>query len=342
LTENMYLKWLAQTKGVWWNDSADMGEVENAISNGAVGITTNPILISQVLNKKRALLDEYREEIVSITDSDLRAEKIIEIITKDLTKRFYPIYEQTNGENGYVCAQVNPKYPGDADIMLRNALRLAEWAPNISVKIPVTAAGIEVVEECVARGINITATVSFTVPQVLAAEEAYQRGLKRAGANGCVPKLFNAVIMVGRLDDYLRDVVRDGRKDVAESSIIRAGTAAMKRAYDLFCHRETKAKLMPAGMRGAYHTKELAGADIRFSVHPKIQSLIQQEDPETIEKINDPVPRAVIEELMKEREFVRAYDPDGMVPEEFITYGVTQKTLAQFVDAWNIIEAFTF
>ena len=341
MNENKYLRWLAGTDSAWWNDSADIAEVENAMQNGAVGVTTNPILISQVLNGNRALLNGYKDEISAISDSNRKAEKIIEIITKDIAGRFLSIYEQTEGENGYVCAQVNPKYPGDADYMFENALRLASWAPNISVKIPVTAAGLEVVEECVARGINVTATVSFTVPQVLAVEEAYQKGLKRAEAGGS-PRLCNAVIMVGRLDDYLRDAAHDGRKIIDESSIVKAGTAAMKRAYNFFVKKGTMVKLMPAGMRGVYHTAELAGADIRYSIHPKIQGAIMREEPETLERMDEPVPQNAIDELMTIREFVRAYEPDGMKTEEFIAYGVTQKTLAQFVDAWNIIESFSF
>ena len=342
MADNKYLKWLSKTNGAWWNDSADSTEIENAIENGAVGCTTNPILVSQVLNQKRVLLEKFQEEILSITDSDSRAEKIVEIVTKDIARNFLYIYKQTNGEHGYVCAQVNPKYPGDADYMLDNALRLAEWAPNISVKLPVTAAGIEVIEECVARGISITATVSFTVPQVLAVDDACIRGLKRATANGCVPKPSNAVIMVGRLDDYLRDVIHDGKYNIEESSIIWAGTAALKRAYSIFNERKTPTILMPAGMRGTYHTTELAGASIRYSIHPKIQGLLKKEKPAELEKINDPIPQKAMDELMTIREFVRAYEPEGMEPEEYITYGVTQKTLAQFVSAWNVIESFIF
>jgi len=340
LANNKYLQWLSRTNGVWWHDSAIDGEVEDALCNGAVGITTNPFLISQALQAKKALLEAHREEIASAKDSDARAEKIIEVITVDLAKRFLPIYEQTDGKNGYVCAQVNPKYPGDAEYMLENALRLAAWAPNVSVKLPVTAAGLRAIEGCVARGVNVTGTVSFTVSQALAVEDAYQRGIGRARAGGRVPQLCNAVIMVGRLDDYLRDVAHDGQAGVGESSLIWAGTAAMKRAYDLFGQKNTAVKLMPAGMRGAYHAAELAGADIRFSIHPKIQGLILQESPDTREKIAGEIPRKAIGELMSMGEFVKAYEPDGMRPEEFIAYGVTQKTLAQFADAWNVIESF--
>ena len=61
--------------------------------------------------------------------------------------------------------------------MLAMARQFHAWAPNIAVKLPVTAAGLDVLEECVAEGITITATVSFTVPQVVAIAERHRLGL---------------------------------------------------------------------------------------------------------------------------------------------------------------------
>ena len=58
------------------------------------------------------------------------------------------------------------------------------------------------------------------------------------------------------------------------------------------------------------------------------------------EAIGVPAGETTISQLEKLDEFVRAYEPDGMRPEEFITYGVTQKTLTSFSDAWAIIAAF--
>jgi transaldolase len=93
-------------------------------------------------------------------------------------------------------------------------------------------------------------------------------------------------------------------------------------------------------MRGFYHAVDLAGADIRMSIHPKIQDMILHSGKEKAETINVPADEAVIANLKKLDEFVRAYEPDGMEPGEFITYGVTQKTLTSFAGAWAAIAAF--
>ena len=105
--------------------------------------------------------------------------------------------------------------------------------PNIVVKLPATRAGIRAYEECAALGINVAATVSFTVSQVLAVGEAAKRGKERAKGAGVAPPLTIAVLMVGRLDDYLRDVVQDRELAITEEDIRQAGTACIKGAYAL-------------------------------------------------------------------------------------------------------------
>ena len=89
------------------------------------------------------------------------------------------------------------------------ARRFHAWAPNIAVKLPAALAGLDVLEDCVAEGITATATVSFTVPQVVAIAERHRAGRQRALQSGVKPGKCFAVIMIGRLDDYLREVAED-------------------------------------------------------------------------------------------------------------------------------------
>ncbi|MBD3307731.1 transaldolase, partial [candidate division KSB3 bacterium] len=242
---------------------------------------------------------------------------------------------------GYVCSQVNPALAGDRDAMLAMARRFHAFAPNIAVKLPVTAAGLDVLESCTAEGITVTATVSFCVPQVVQIAESHRRGIKRAKANGVEPGKCFSVIMIGRLDDYLRDVAHDYQADISEADIQQAGLAATKRAYAIYQERGYEAILLIAALRGTAHITELIGADLIMSIHPKYQQIFLSEDMPREERIEREIPADVIGRLRTLPEFVRSYEPDGMTPKEFIAYGATQRTLAQFAETgWKPLESF--
>jgi transaldolase len=221
------------------------------------------------------------------------------------------------------------------------AKRFHSWAPNIAVKLPATAAGLDVLEDCVAEGITVTATVSFTLPQVIAIAERHRAGIARARQNGVEPGKCFAVIMIGRLDDYLREVAHDNRAAVDESDIQQAGLAVTKRAYNIYVDRGYEAVLLVAALRGTYHFTELAGADLVMSIHPTWQGPFVTRDFPRENRIANPVSQHAIDRLRQLPEFVRAYEPDGMTPAEFVGFGATQRTLSQFCESgWKLMESF--
>lgn len=336
---NEYLLWLAkETKSVWWNDSAMISDLEFALEHGAEGVTTNPVLVADAIYKDPETWNPLFKDIPADIRQQDKAEAIIKAVTCRIARMFLPIYEKTAGEQGFVCAQVDPRKAGDRDFMLDMAKRLAGWAPNVAVKLPVTAAGLDVLEECAALGITITATVSFTMPQAVEIGKRYTAGAARAVKAGIRPGRCFSVNMVGRIDDYLREVAHDSKIDISESDIIQCGTAIIKRAYAYYDRAGIKAILMPAGLRGEYQVEALAGAEMSMSINPKIQVMLPKIQKPYTEHIHEPVDPAVLNRLMGIPEFVRAFEPDGMRPEEFITYGVVQKTLSQFVENWQKIE----
>ena len=339
MAENRYLRWLSgETGSVYWHDSAIVEELEEAMSNGAVGMTTNPFLIASTLKAKP---DFWRAELPGVPDDvtgDARAEEWIAQVTGWFARKLRPLREKGKYA-GFVCAQTNPCRPGDVEGMIKTARHYTDGKDNIVVKFPATRGGLEAIEACAAEGINVAATVSFTVPQVLAMAEAYQRGREKAIANGVKPGVGIAVLMVGRLDDYLRDVMNDTRAKATEADIIWAGTAAIKRAYGIFREKQYDCVLMPAGCRGGYHIAELAGGNYVMSIAPAIaKSLLDNED--FTEKAENPVDPAILERLSDMPEFLKAYEPDGMKINEFITFGSCNRTLDQFVLlGWNALKA---
>jgi transaldolase len=117
--------------------------------------------------------------------------------------------------------------------------------------------------------------------------------------------------------------------------------AATKRAYTIYQERDYEAILLIAALRGTYHITELVGANLIMSIHPKYQELFLSQKMPREERIEKDIPADVINRLMKLPEFVRSYEPDGMTPAEFITYGATQRTLTQFSEiGWKQLENF--
>lgn len=340
---NTYLDWVIEHTGArFWHDSAEEAELDVGLKRGAVGVTTNPFLANVALNKDRALWSASIDEVMARNlPGESKAEALMRIAVTKAAGKLLPEFQSSEAQSGFVCAQVNPLHAGDRECMFGMAKRLHAWAPNIAVKLPATGAGLDVLEDCVAEGITTTATVSFTVPQVLAIAERHRAGIARARANMVNPGKCFAVIMIGRLDDYLREVARDNQAAVTESDIRQSGLAITKRAYQIYQDRRYEAVLLVAALRGGYHLTELAGASLVMSIHPSYQEMFVTQDLPREERIDVPVPGDVIERLRQMPEFVRSYEPDGMAPSEFMGFGATQRTLGQFSEVgWKPMESY--
>jgi len=341
---NKYLKWLSsESNSIYWHDSAIRSEQVDAFSNGAVGMTTNPFLINATLRNDPEFWKERLQEIPKGLSKDEKVLALVKCVTGFYSDQLMPIYNKNIHGKGYVCAQTNPNKTGDFQYMVDQAEIYSKWAPNIVVKLPGTRAGLKACEVCAAKGINVAITVSFSVPQVLAAGKAFQKGADEAKEKGIKPGLGIAVLMVGRLDDYLRDVAHDTQSIVTEYDINHAGTACIKRAYDIFQERGYEAFLMPAGCRTADHIIDLAGAKMIMSISPKIAKMINDKKPDTVERIDKQVATDSVERLLTMAEFRKAYEPNGLLLDELITFGATNRTTTQFIESgWNPLTEFNY
>ena len=154
-----------------------------------------------------------------------------------------PVFEREKGRKGRLSMQTNPVYYRNAKKLVEQAVHFDGLAPNIQVKIPVTAAGIEAIEEVTRLGVTINATVCFTLPQALAVAEAVEPGLKRRASEGLAVNHLKpaCTIMIGRTDDWLKAVAKRDGIVVTPGHLDWAGLAILKKAYGIF------------GARG-YHT----------------------------------------------------------------------------------------
>ncbi|HBP39007.1 MAG TPA: hypothetical protein DD640_09775 [Clostridiales bacterium] len=337
-----YFDWLAQaTPTRWWHDSGSPDEILLARQRGALGVTTNPVLTFRTFRSEPEFWQDKVAQIPQDLDFEAHAEALLKLVATYAAGQFTDVFAASGGQHGLALGQLNPGRAGDASGMLAQARRIHSWGDNIAIKLPATRSGVTVVEELAAEGIPICATLNVSVAQALAVAEAYERGAKRAEAAGIRPALCLVVQQVGRLDDYLRDVAHDMLSGLEEEEIIQTGLAVAKRTYAIFQEKGYRSVIMPAGLRGPYHLTEMAGGKVTFSITTRVQDMILAADPPRDIRIDKPIEPAVIRRLMKIPEFVRAYEPDGLQPADFITYGVIQKLLSQFAETgWAPLETY--
>ncbi|MFW5744640.1 MAG: transaldolase family protein [Spirochaetota bacterium] len=334
-----YLEWLSnETPGSWWVDTGVIEEIVAAQTDAAAGVTMNPLLLARGLADAQPGTKQAIAAAGALPPAgDERAVEITRRVAIDVARRIEPVYEKTGGAGGYVCAQVNPSLADDAQAMVAQAREFDSWAPNVIVKLPVTRAGLKALEVCVAGGIDIVATVSFSLPQALAIGETHLRASKAAREANRTPGRVYAVIMLGRLDDHLKRVANG----VDEETIDRAAIAVTKRARALFAQRGHEATILPSGMRHAGHVTELAGGDFVFSISPSMASELAAGSFPQEPRVDEPVDEAIVEQLRAIPDFVRAYEPDGMREDEFIGFGAAESTLSQFArEGWGVVAGY--
>jgi transaldolase len=211
----------------------------------------------------------------------------------------------------------------------------------MQVKIPATQAGIAAIEEVTAAGVNVNATVSFTVPQALAVAEAVERGLERRAASGQDVDSMTPVctIMAGRLDDWLEVAAAKAGVLLTPGYVNWAGIACVKRAHRIYSERGYRTRVLAAAYRHHGHWSELIGGDIVLTIPPKWQRLINASSIEVVPRFDDPVPAEAIEALTELPDFRRAYEPDGLSVGEFDGFGATVRTLRQFTASYQELVA---
>jgi transaldolase len=234
---------------------------------------------------------------------------------------------------GRLSIQTNPKLYRSADRILEQGVRFGSLAPNMQVKAPVTKAGLEAIEELTAAGVNVNATVCFTVPQALAVAEAVERGLDRAPDAAAMTPV--CTIMMGRLDDWLEVAAAKDGIALRPGTVNWAGIACMKQAYRLYRERGYRTRLLGAAYRHHLHWSELIGGDVVLTIPSKWQKLFNDSDVEVRPRFEEPVRQEILDELAKLPDFRRAYEPDGLSVEEFDTYGATVRTLRAFIASYQ-------
>ena len=192
-------------------DSIDPTLVAQNLAWGAVGATSNPIIISGLVRTGR-----FDESIVNYVDRGLDdlavCWRLTDDLVKDAQKEFDPVWRKTKGNAGWVSFELDPLLE-DPIVNMPHAERVSnyislgkKWATgndNRMIKVPATPAGLDALEELAAAGVTLNVTLIFTMRQYELARDAVWRGAKRRNSLDSFKSVYS--IFVSRIDQYTTD-----------------------------------------------------------------------------------------------------------------------------------------
>ena len=262
-------------------DLLESGALARAVHEDAVvGVTSNPTIFAKALARS----DSYDTQLASLDDSDSKR-LFLALAMRDVSTAcdlLQPIWERTNGSDGYVSIEVDPNFADDTDATVEEATLLHEAIakPNVLVKIPATDAGVPAIEQLTADGRAINVTLIFSLTRHRQVVEAYLRGLERLVASGGRPSSVHSVasFFVSRVDtetDRRLDLL--GREDLKARLGIANARLAYQQYKDLFrgerwdalaAHGATKQRCLWAStsakdpsLRDTLYVEELIGPE---------------------------------------------------------------------------------
>ena len=315
------------------------------------GVTTNPPLSLNVIKTHERLMAQMVDGVIE-ENPCLDKEGLFWLTYKEIVRRgaemYLGVFERSRYRYGFLSGQVDPRVLMDQEKMISQALELASLSPNVMIKVPGTKEGYEVIKVLTSRGISTNNTLTFVLPQLMAAAKAVKEGLEIARGNGVDLSRWRSVIthMTARYGD-LGDLQKEAESrgiNLSEADVRWAELAIFKKAYRLLKEGGYSSKMLICSMRispvvngkkHCWHLEKLAGGDIVFTCPPPfIEGVF--EDLDGIEfrpQIDEEVPKVVLDRLLRIPYFEKAYQEDGLASNEFNTHPALVATATEFSEA---------
>ena len=182
----------------------DAGELNELVADGLRGVTSNPSIFQKAITAST----DYDPVIERLVSEDSTVSEIYEAIAIQDIRRacdiLRPVYKRTDGMDGFVSLEVNPKLAYDTEGTVMEARRLFSMVdrPNVMIKVPATPEGIPAIETLTSEGINVNVTLIFSLQQYEDTAMAYIHGLEKlAAANVEFSRVASvASLFVSRVD----------------------------------------------------------------------------------------------------------------------------------------------
>lgn len=326
-----------KTETRFWINNPTAAEFDLALAEGAVSCTTNPAYCSKLLQNEPEYITGVIDEVVlAVPDIEQAAAEVYRRVSKRIMDKFLSLYEQSGGAEGFVTMQDDPRMDENTESVVRAALENRKLGKNFMAKIPVIAGGIEAIETCVEENLPICATEVFAVSQAVYMCERYEAACRRTGN---APPFFITHIS-GIFDEYLGKYAQREGIDASPELLKTAGLSVARKEYAVLKERGFNAVLLGGGARGTYHFTGLVGGNAHITINWSTAADIMDSAEVPEDTITLATPEGVIDEL-KEKfdDYRRAWDEDGLEPEEYAGFGPVQLFRNAFLKGWYLLLA---
>lgn len=219
----------------------ESGELEKLVQeDGITGVTSNPAIFQKAITGSKEYDDDIRTELKE--NPDASPQDLYEsIAVKDIWMAadvLQPVYDDTDGKDGFVSLEVSPHLANDTDGTIEEAKRL--WnrvdRPNLMIKVPATPAGIPAIESLIADGINVNVTLMFSLEHYEHVANAYISGLEKCNDPSSVASVASFFIsrVTSAVDEQLEALNRPEANELLGDIAIANAKKTYKRFEDLF------------------------------------------------------------------------------------------------------------
>jgi transaldolase/glucose-6-phosphate isomerase len=213
------------------------GDLHKLIDAGLRGMTSNPTIFEKAIGSG----SDYDAQLASLIGSEHDPNHLFEALAIDDIRHacdeFRPLFESTNGGDGFVSLEVSPLLASDTQATADAAKRLWKMVdrPNVMIKIPATPEGIPAITKTIAAGINVNVTLIFSLETYEDVANAYVAGLEeRVAAGGAIDRIGSvASVFVSRIDTAVDKLLDEKAKTVPQLAELRGktGVANLKLIY---------------------------------------------------------------------------------------------------------------
>jgi len=238
------------------------GELQRLIDeDGLRGMTSNPSIFEKAIADSHDYDGDIRAMALGGNGADAIYETLSQRDVESAADQFRPLYDRTDGQDGYVSLEVNPHLAHDTKGTIEEARRL--WAalnrPNVLIKVPATANGLPAIQQLIGEGISVNVTLLFGLPRYRQVAEAYIAGIEARAAQGEPMKHLASVasFFVSRIDalvdPLLEKLIAQGGKeaDLAKRARGQVAIASAKMAYQIYKEIFASGRFRRLAARGA-------------------------------------------------------------------------------------------